>query len=344
LPPKYILRVLRNLNKIYEAGRYLKTNNVIDAEDEDTLKVLFSFNQNVIDRLRGLDRNERQWDPENKLWRVFVGCFDAILDFLGHNVRITEAAYEVIKNFIQTPYYAKIARSVYGKLLIRESWFAQMVLGDVQEHVSDLIKTQEIREQIDNFEFKRKPYSHQLSGIEFLMQRESCALLDEMGCGKSFQIASAVALLLKNKSIDKCLIVCPKSLVHTWKHELSLATDLAYQVIAGAPQQRANALKSKASIFIIHYEGIRLEKEALGQWMSEGNSMLVFDESQRIKNLYSQTSFAAKHIRAFAKRCIIATGTPISNRPLDLFAQYFVMDQGAILAQISKPLKIHFVI
>ena len=57
--------------------------------------------------------------------------------------------------------------------------------------------------------------------------------------------------------------------------------------------------------------------------------MIVFDESQRIKNLNAQTTISSKFVRNNAKRCVIATGTPIANRPIDLFAQYYVMDNGA---------------
>ncbi len=328
IPPHYLERLLLNLEKIYETGKYIKTNNVIDTESESVLTVSFGFNQTTVDRVRGLDRNERQWEPDAKVWRVFVGCFDTIFDILGSHIQLTDSAYAAIKQFVQKPYYAKMARTMYGKLLVRESWFEEIELGQVSEHKSDKKKLLSIQKLIKAFPFKRKPYSHQITGIQFLLERASSALLDEMGCGKSFQIASAVALLFKNKSIEKALIVCPKSLVHTWQYELSMATNLSFQVISGTPQQRAEALNSKHSIFIVHYEGLRLEKEAFGNWLDKAKSMIVFDESQRIKNLYAQTTVAARYIRSFAQRCVIATGTPISNRPLDLFAQYYVMDEG----------------
>jgi len=328
LPSHYLNRLIKNIDKIYEAGRFLKTNNIIDAQDENVLTVSFSFNQMTVDRLRGLDRNERQWDPELKVWRVFVGCFDAIFDILGSHIQITESAYLNLKKFLHSSYYAKIARTTYGKLLVRESWFEEIELSGISEFKSDPKKLKAIQRQIQKFSFKRTPYSHQISGIEFLLERDNCALLDEMGCGKSFQIASAIALMFKNKSINRALIVCPKSLVHTWKTELSLATDTEFQIISGTPPERAEAIQSSKNIFIIHYEGLRLEKESLGLWLKQSSAIVVFDESQRIKNFYAQTTIAAKYVRSFAKRCIIATGTPISNRPLDLFSQYYVMDEG----------------
>ncbi|MES2615271.1 MAG: DEAD/DEAH box helicase [Bdellovibrionota bacterium] len=347
LPEKHIQRVIKNIAKIYEEGRYLNTNTIIDADIESdiTLKVSFNFNQNVIDRIKGLDRNERQWDQENKLWRVFIGCFDDLFDIVGRGFKLTDSAYELIKTFIHSKYYAAIAPGKLGKLILRESMFEEFDLNSsLPQHVSVVPgstafyhskltseqseKLSAIQKQIANFKFKRKPYSHQTVGIEFIMQNATCALLDEMGCGKSFQIATSIALLLENKSIEKCLIVAPKSLIRTWKEELSLATEIPFTIIEGAPALREKLLKSENKIFIIHYEGVRLEKEKLAQWIDSGNSMVVFDESQRIKNLNAQTTISSKFVRNNAKRCVIATGTPIANRPIDLFAQYYVMDNG----------------
>ncbi|WP_338636264.1 DEAD/DEAH box helicase [Spirobacillus cienkowskii] len=345
LSAKLLNRIANNLSKIYEEGRYLNTNTIVDF-DNGNLKIIFNYNQTTIDRIKGLDRNERQWDPENRAWRVFIGVFDDLFDILGKGFKITDEAFSEISNFIKTKYYANIAPNKLGKLIIRESWFEEFDLNsDIQMNIGseaminslaspnnaspDQIKIiKEVKKQIASFPFQRKPYSHQLSGIEFLLQNPACALLDEMGCGKSFQIASSVAILLQNKAIDKCLVVAPKSLVRTWVEELTIATKIPFTVIEGSPAQRAKLLKSNDSIFIIHYEGIRLEKETLSEWIQHGNGMIVFDESQRIKNLTAQTTISAKYIRNNAKRCVIATGTPIANRPIDLFAQYYVMDNG----------------
>lgn len=330
LPEKHIERILKNLSKIYEEGKYTSSQTVLDLEENSqVLKVSFSYNQNSIDRIKGLDRNERQWDPENRLWRVFIGCFDDLFDIFGKGFKLTDPAYYALQEFIRSKYYANIAQGKLGKLILRESFYEEFDLNTQVPEQQVQQKSNIFKKLISKFHFKRKPYSHQITGIEFLLQNESCALLDEMGCGKSFQIASTISMLLENKSIDKCLVVAPKSLVRTWKEELSLATDLPFTVIEGTPNQRQQLLKSPAPIFVIHYEGIRLEKELLADWLNQGTSMVVFDESQRIKNLNAQTTLSAKYIRQNAKRCVIATGTPIANRPMDLFAQYFVMDNGA---------------
>ncbi|MBX9703298.1 MAG: DEAD/DEAH box helicase, partial [Silvanigrellaceae bacterium] len=343
LPVKYRERILNNLQKIYEEGKYLSTNTVIDAHEQE-LHISFSFNQYVIDRIKGLDRNERQWDPENKIWKIFIGCFDDAFDILGKGFKITEKAFHLLSEFICSNYYAYIASSKLGKLIIRESWYEELDLSlDSQpfdkvtqgyDINSDKLNKQsentlsEVEQLIGGFLFKRKPYSHQITGIQFILKNNACALLDEMGCGKSFQIASAMSILLQNKKIDKCLIVAPKSLVKTWEEEIALATDIPFVTVQGSPAQREKLFAKKASIFIIHYEGIRIEQARLTAWLNTGESMLIFDESQRIKNFSAQTTKSAICLRGKAKRCVIATGTPIANRPLDLFSQYYVMDNG----------------
>lgn len=347
LQQKQLDRIHKNLSKIYEEGRYLNSNTIVDLDEAGHLQITFNYNQNTIDRIKGLDRNERQWDPDNRVWRLFIGTFDDLFDIIGKGFKLTESAYQALIEFTKSKYYANIAPNKLGKLILRESWFEEFDLtteintnlgseamigssGQNQNVTSEQLEIQKrAKELIATFPFKRKPYSHQITGIEFLLQNPACALLDEMGCGKSFQIASSVAMLLQNNSIDRCLIVAPKSLVKTWQEEMRLATAIPFTVIEGSPAQRTKLLQSQNPIFIIHYEGIRLEKESLSEWIQTGNGMIIFDESQRIKNLSAQTTISAKYIRNGAKRCVIATGTPIANRPIDLFAQYFVMDNGA---------------
>lgn len=346
LQQKLLERIHKNLNKLYEEGRYLNSNTIVDLDELGHLQISFNYNQNTIDRIKGLDRNERQWDPDHRVWRLFIGTFDDLFDIIGKGFKLTESAYQALIEFTKSKYYANIAPSKLGKLILRESWFEEFDLsGEITTNLGSeamigstgqshqftpeqLNNLQKVKHQIAAFPFKRKPYSHQITGIEFLLQNPACALLDEMGCGKSFQIASSIAMLLQSNTIDRCLIVAPKSLVRTWQEEMKLATSIPFTVIEGSPAQRAKLIQSQNPIFIIHYEGIRLEKEALLEWIQIGDGMIIFDESQRIKNLSAQTTISAKYIRNAAKRCVIATGTPIANRPIDLFAQYFVMDNG----------------
>ena len=344
VPEAHLLRIIANLERMYKEGIYLNSKSIMDYKDGELL-VTFSYDQGAVDRIKGLDRSERAWDPDQKVWRIFPGTFDDVIDILGRGTKLTEAAFEALSVFVRSNYYAHLARGKLGKLIVRESWFEELDMlrdmPDLQTAHGSSAQTngksetlpvtpelEKIRERIAKFDFKRKPYEHQISGIEYLLSNNDCALLDEMGCGKSFQIASAVAMMLNNREVDRVLIVAPMSLVKTWQTELALATDEPFTVISGTPAQRTKAFTSRARIFVIHYEGLRLEEIRLADWLKLGRAVMVLDESQRIKNLVALTTMAAIKLRPFVDRCIIATGTPIANRPLDLFSQYLVMDKG----------------
>ncbi|MEN9808911.1 MAG: hypothetical protein RLZZ488_478 [Pseudomonadota bacterium] len=345
LDGEYLDRIRTNLKKIYLAGLTTSGRSMVDFGDGE-LKISFPYEQTAVERMKGLDRNERAWDPDQKIWRVFIGTFDEVFDILGRGFKLTEAAYAAIGEFISTPYYAHIGRGKLGKIVVRESWFedishltqSKVKFGSSFFHLEKLggesfepSVQQDIvnwRKAIEKYTFGRKPYLHQRTGIEFLLVNKQAALLDEMGCGKTFQIASALGIMFQEKEIDRAVIVVPMSLLKTWQEELRLSLPLDFTVVIGTPAQRAKAFKSTNAIFLVHYEGLRLEEERFREWMEGARCALVFDESQRIKNLQAQTTMAAVRLRPLSSRCIIATGTPIANRPIDLFSQYLVMDQG----------------
>lgn len=343
MSPEMMERIQKNLKAIYEEGRYSSSRVVVDYKDGE-LYVTFPYNQSIVDRLKGLDRNERAWDPDSRSWRVFVGTFDDLFDILGKGFKLTEPAYAVIEEFVKSKYYAYIHKSKLGKLVVRESWFEDIISKDMSPvpvlfNSNAFLEGEAVDEgfasdidwvkgEVDGWSFARKPFTHQKVGIEFLLANREAALLDEMGCGKSFQICSAIGILLKRKSIERAMVVAPMSLLRTWQEELRMSGMEDFSVIVGPPKRRLKALASQAQIFLVHYEGLRMEVDALSEWLKAAPSIVVFDESQRVKNLQAQTTRAAQRVRQNATRCVIATGTPIANRPLDLFSQYLVLDHG----------------
>ena len=109
LPEPYLQRILANLKRIYEEGRFLSARSTIDFKDGE-LHITFSYDQNAVDRIKGLDRTERAWDPDLKMWRVFPGAFDDVFDILGRGVKLTEDAYDALVTFVQSNYYAHVGR------------------------------------------------------------------------------------------------------------------------------------------------------------------------------------------------------------------------------------------
>jgi SNF2 family DNA or RNA helicase len=177
-----------------------------------------------------------------------------------------------------------------------------------------------------------KPFPYQLKGIAFLMPRGGALLADEMGLGKTMQVILALRLMLHGGLIHSALVVCPKSLVLNWTHELrTWAEDVPFEVIAGdAPTRRAAWFASRCPVKLVNYE-ILTRDEA---WATEDGrhfDVVVLDEAQRIKNRESKTSRVVRGLRR--ARSWAMTGTPIENRTEDLVNLFAFVEEGRIPAE-----------
>lgn len=182
-----------------------------------------------------------------------------------------------------------------------------------------------------DFDSKTKPLSHQIEAIEYVRTHENVALFDEQGLGKSKIVIDALSQNLKEKSIDGALIVCKKTLLYTWKNEIEKHSNLFAVVLDGTKRQRGRTLITYGHFYIVNYESLIQEIELVTLLLKHKRFALVLDESQRIKNPESKTANAVLSLRTLAAKKIIITGTPIANRPEDIWSQFFFLDGGVLL-------------
>ena len=77
-----------------------------------------------------------------------------------------------------------------------------------------------------DFEFKTKPFNHQIDGVRFGLNKKKFLLCDDQGLGKTKQIIDFVGCLEKTDTINKVLIVCGvNSLKYNWQSEISIHSD-----------------------------------------------------------------------------------------------------------------------
>lgn len=148
----------------------------------------------------------------------------------------------------------------------------------------------------------------QLEGIRFIVSRERCLLADEMGVGKTAQAFGALSTLRPRRT----LVGCPASLVWNWLAEskLWLAPDLTAAVYRGGGELPAT------NIVIISYDML-WKTEAV---FAEHWDMLALDEAHQLKNERSRRgSRIFGEAAVSATRKVFLTGTPIWNRPQDLW-------------------------
>lgn len=173
----------------------------------------------------------------------------------------------------------------------------------------------------------------QLPGVEFLARRRRAILGDDMGLGKTF-----TALVAADADMGM-LVVCPSSVKYNWAEEVNKwRPDLTPEVLEG----RENFRWPKAGeVVIVNFEilpkwllPVALAKRADGKDimgaqvpnlssfrdMNPKNVILVVDECQRAKSYRSQLHKKVKELATLCGRTWFLTGTPLTNRPTDLWS------------------------
>jgi SNF2 family DNA or RNA helicase len=173
---------------------------------------------------------------------------------------------------------------------------------------------------------------HQLTGTQFLRDNERAALFDEQGLGKSKQLIDAVAAEIASGAIGGALIICPNGLKSNWADEIERFSTLPYAVFGSGRKARRVAFRSlRASFYVINYEAVHAEIASLRALLRFKPMALVLDESHRIKTPDSKVTRAVLQLRTEARRRYLLTGTPVANKPEDLWSQVFFLDDGATL-------------
>jgi SWI/SNF-related matrix-associated actin-dependent regulator of chromatin subfamily A-like protein 1 len=173
---------------------------------------------------------------------------------------------------------------------------------------------------------------HQETGSQFLETRTAAALLDEQGLGKSRQLLDAISAAKLAGDIDGALIVCPNTIKPTWGEEIERFTDSPYALFGAGKKARRLAFQSlKATFYVINYEAVSAEVASLKALLRFKRIALVLDESHRIKTPSARITQAIHALAPLAARRYIMSGTPVANKPEDLWAQYYFLDRGATL-------------
>ena len=165
-------------------------------------------------------------------------------------------------------------------------------------------------------------YPHQVEGVAFLLGRRRAILADDMGLGKTRQ--SVVALTVA-EPVGPYLVVCPASVKHNWAREVGLALDdgatAAIHIVGPEPLPPPGF----RGWTIINYDLLKRHIDGLLEVPYRG---LVFDEGHYIKNHRSLRSRLSRRLvtegAAYGNPddeppVHVLTGTPLTNRPRDLF-------------------------
>lgn len=183
---------------------------------------------------------------------------------------------------------------------------------------------------------KYNPHDYQRYAAEFITTHPIAALLLDMGLGKTSITLTAINdLLFDSFEVHKVLVVAPLRVArNTWSAEIEKwehLKNLRYSVVVGTEQERLNALRTPADIYIINRENVQWLVEESG--LPFAYDMAVIDELSSFKNHQSKRFKAFMKVRPKLKRIVGLTGTPASNGLMDLFAEFKLLDMGERLGR-----------
>jgi SNF2 family DNA or RNA helicase len=181
-----------------------------------------------------------------------------------------------------------------------------------------------------------KPHNYQAYCIDRIVKDPAVGLFLRPGLGKTSITLSAInTLKYYHWSIGKALVVAPKKVAEgTWSKEAGKWDHLKHLrvvTVLGSLVKRVRALNTPGDVYVINRENVPWLVEYYRQdWPFD---MVVLDESTSFKNSSSKRFKAMKLIRPLCKKVILLTGTPSSKGLMDLWAQIYLLDEGARLGK-----------
>lgn len=176
---------------------------------------------------------------------------------------------------------------------------------------------------------KYVPHDYQKYAEEFIINHPACALMLDMGLGKTVITLTAIWLLLFDYfEFSKVLVIAPLRVAQdTWSKECEKwdhLKGLRISKILGTEKERRMAVVRKADIYIINRENV--------EWLCENYKfdfdMVVIDELSSFKSPTAKRFKALRKARPKVKRIVGLTGTPAPNSLMDLWSQINLIDMG----------------
>lgn len=203
---------------------------------------------------------------------------------------------------------------------------------------------------------KTEPYEDQITGITYLMSNWRAGLFDSMGIGKTLQSLGAV--VGSGIKIQKTLVICPKSVILGFTREIHKHTHLSCLAIPAGRVKSLDFLKRNKEgnwdILLVHPENLiqvtsksaRKKGKVTRSRNTDPSSdltkilktmkwdMIIVDEWHQYKNVEAKRTQCVLSILNESKngvglpsRCILMTGTPISESPVNAYVTLKVLGQ-----------------
>ena len=155
---------------------------------------------------------------------------------------------------------------------------------------------------------------YQKEGIQFLATRRYALLADDPGLGKT---AQAIRALIETKA-KNVLVICPAQVKYNWKREFDKWAPSVYSI--GIINKSTDSVP-RTDVLIVNYDLI-IRKKLFERLAPRVFDCIINDESHRLKNPRAERTkkvLGKSGLVNRSRKMWFLTGTPITNRPIDLY-------------------------
>lgn len=187
-----------------------------------------------------------------------------------------------------------------------------------------------------------QPMNHQTVALDRMKGRKHYGLFMEQGTGKTWCLLADAERLYEAGDIQALLVIAPNGVHTNWvRREIPQHVSVPHIARAwrsGAGKRQLEHIcevfepRKGLRIFAINIDALITKKGfAIAQdFAAMFKVMMVVDESSRIKNPSAGRTKAVMALRPCANYVRIATGTPVTNAPVDVFSQMEFLQRGLL--------------
>jgi len=205
--------------------------------------------------------------------------------------------------------------------LFNESFLNHAKIVDIKKMNMNIINSIIRDNGLDPSTFKRTLKDHQLQALAMYLVCGSAANFGEVRTGKTPPTTIYLWWLLSIGKIDCALWIVPNNTKYTLAKELTkdlpdYITSLT-NIIEGNKANKTRLWNEDRLFYIAGYETVRADKLIVEKAFENKRIALTLDECHRVKNNDAQQTAVIKAIPRLYT--IILSGTPVANKPQDVF-------------------------
>lgn len=195
------------------------------------------------------------------------------------------------------------------------------------------------------YQFKTKPFKHQLDTFEMSKDKKEYAIFWEQGTGKTKLTIDTISYLYLSGQIDAVIIVAPNNVHRNWvtdeipAHAPDRVFKVSKMLCWSAAKANNVSFKKEFDELLAHqglpwltiaYDAFTTDnaKKAIWKFLKKRRVFYVADEAHRIKAPGAKRTKSILASSKYAPYKRILTGTPIANGPFDVYSQMKFLDEN----------------